>query len=301
MRMVVLPETRGRVGCRGRRSRPSARCPSARCSRHRRRMRCSACRPHLRRGSDGRGSAGGRSGRPTDAAYANSVLVGDPGMPFLEAVAAANDWAGTQPLQAVVGSRVAEEAWRRGGAPPLRPSLWSKPTPRALPHRPRLTPRRRMRCRNSWLRAVRPRRCSWTRSTRSARGSPGRRRRRRPARGDHCGARAVPAGRRPGRGGGWPWRAVGPSCPASRSRPMRGARASGRRIRAPLSRRNASSAVSGAPSRGRQRRRAGSLRILEGYVEHHTYAYLSPGRVVVLVGPRRREEPQPASKGPKVS
>ncbi|MBK7821673.1 MAG: GNAT family N-acetyltransferase [Tessaracoccus sp.] len=47
---------------------------------------------------------------------ANSVLaVGDPGMPFLEAVAAANDWAGTQLLlQAVVGSRVAEEALALG-------------------------------------------------------------------------------------------------------------------------------------------------------------------------------------------
>ncbi|HMR48606.1 MAG TPA: GNAT family N-acetyltransferase [Arachnia sp.] len=43
---------------------------------------------------------------------ANSVLaVGDPGLPFRQAVAAAEDWAGVPlPLQAVLGSAVAEEA-----------------------------------------------------------------------------------------------------------------------------------------------------------------------------------------------
>ena len=47
---------------------------------------------------------------------ANSVLaVGDPGMPFADATIAANEWAGRDlPLQAVRGSRVADEALALG-------------------------------------------------------------------------------------------------------------------------------------------------------------------------------------------
>ena len=61
---------------------------------------------------------------------ANSVLaVGDPGMPFADATIAANEWAGRDlPLQAVRGSRVADEALALELAN-LDASVWSQLRP----------------------------------------------------------------------------------------------------------------------------------------------------------------------------